>query len=220
MKRGSGAPFEAMVLAQACPKCGGQVWLRQWEGKFVARCAGAACRFGFDADKRGRATGKCPACGTGRLKTTPKGRICADCGVWDNTPTARGAQALCPKCQTGRLAVRKGEYGYFVGCSDLVCGLTYTCDESGRPEGGHCKVCKGPVRKTRAGSLICVVCGTWQHPKPVPVPTAPRPPEAICPACRQPLRPVWTRRKRWLYRCDPCHRWLEPSPPVSPPPNE
>jgi ssDNA-binding Zn-finger/Zn-ribbon topoisomerase 1 len=213
MKRKPAAPFVPAVLPEPCPKCGGQVWLRQWEGKCRARCEGAGCLFGFDTDKRGKAAARCPACGTGRLKTTPKGRVCADCGQWDNTPGAPGdaAQGVCPKCKTGRLAVRKGEYGHFVGCSDLVCGLTYTCDEAGRPEGGHCRVCKGPVRKTRAGSLICVVCSTWQNPKPVALPAAavPRPPEAVCPVCRQALRVVWTRKQRWVYRCDACAKWLE-----------
>ena len=212
MKRGSGAPFEAKALGLACPKCGGEVWLRQWEGRFTARCAGPGCRFGFDADKRGKATGKCPSCGTGRLKTTPKGRVCADCGAWDDTPA--GGLKACPKCAAGRLSVRKGEYGYFVACSDLVCGLTYTCDETGRPEGGHCRVCRGPVRKTRAGSLICVACGAWQQPKPVPRAPDPKPPPAACPFCREPLRAVWTRRKRWVYRCDACLRWLEAEVPT------
>jgi len=183
------------------------VWLRQREGRFSARCAGAGCRFGFDADRRGKPTGKCPACGTGRLKSTPKGRVCADCGAWDDTP--RKGLAACPKCGTGRLAVRKGEYGHFVACSDLVCGLTYTCDEAGQPQGGWCRICKGPVRKTRAGSRICVACGAWQEPKPVPAAPGPKPPAAVCPYCRAALRAVWTRKQRWVYRCDACLRWLE-----------
>ena len=212
MQRTSG-PFTPILLPAPCPKCGGQVWLRQREGRFQARCQGQGCLFGFDADKRGKPAARCPACEGGRLKTTPKGRICADCGQWDNTPGGGGkGQGLCPKCKAGRLSVRKGEYGYFAGCSDLVCGLTYTCDETGRPEGGHCRLCKGPVRKTRAGSLICVACGTWQNPKPVGVSpaTVPKPPEALCPQCRQALRTVWTRKRRWVYRCDACARWLAP----------
>ena len=206
-------PFTPTMLPAPCPLCGGEVWVRPREGKFQAQCQGAGCRFGFDADKRGKPRARCPACGEGRLKTTPKGRVCGDCGRWDNSPGSggRGDQGLCPKCKTGRLSILKGEYGHFVGCSDLACGLTYTCDETGRPQGGHCRECKGPVRKTRAGSLVCVVCGTWQNPKPVPVDArVPKPPEAMCPACRQKLRTVWTRKNRWVYRCDGCRRWLEP----------
>ena len=201
-------PFEPSLLPLPCPRCGCEVWLRSQDKRFQAQCVAPDCRFGFDADKRGRPSAPCPACGRGRLKTTPKGRVCADCGRWDNSPGGRG-QGQCPKCKTGRLAIIKGEYGFFVGCSDLVCGLTYTCDETGRPEGGHCKFCKAPVRKTRAGALICVACGTWQNPKPVDPAPAPRPPAAVCPVCREPLRVVWTRRRRWVYRCDSCGRWLE-----------
>jgi ssDNA-binding Zn-finger/Zn-ribbon topoisomerase 1 len=210
-------PFVPTAMSYPCPACGGTVTLRQREGQFRVACDAAACRFSFDADKRGKALARCPSCNQGRLRATPKGRVCADCGAWDNTPSGRSSKGVCPKCKTGRLGVLKGEYGYFVGCSDGVCGLTYTCDATGRPEGGHCRVCKGPVRKTRAGSLICVVCATWQNPKPVPRSgDVPRPPAALCPSCRQALRPVWTRRGRWLYRCDTCPRWLEVEPPVAP----
>ena len=204
------APFQPTVLPHPCPKCGGQVLLRQWEGRIAAGCQGPGCRFGFDADKRGRALARCPSCGQGRLKTTPKGRVCADCGSWDHTPAGKGtARGICPRCGTGRLSVRKGEYGFFVGCSDLVCGLTYTCDEKGRPEGGHCKACQGPVRKTRAGSFICIVCETWQNPKPVRESRALPPPPASCPGCSAALRAVWTRKQTWIHRCDPCGRWVE-----------
>ena len=211
--KASGPPFVPVLLPFPCPKCGAQVLLRQWDKRFYANCEGATCRFGFDADKRGQATASCPSCAQGRLKTTPKGRICADCERWDNSGETggRGSRGACPRCGSGRLSLLKGEYGYFMGCSDRVCGLTYTCDASGRPEGGHCKYCKGAVRKTRAGSLICVVCEQWQQPKPVTAAQAgcPQPPAAGCPACRAVLRAVWTRRNRWVYRCEFCRRWLE-----------
>jgi len=193
-----------------CPKCGAALALRVREGKPQVQCAGAGCRFGFDADRRGRPAARCPACGEGRLKTTPQGRVCADCGQWDNSPEGR-AGGLCPKCQHGRLSIIKGEYGHFAGCSDLACGLTYTCDPAGRPEGGRCRLCRGPVRKTRSGARICVVCETWQEPK-APAVAATRPAEAACPGCARPLRRVLTRRRQWLYRCDGCQRWLREFP--------
>lgn len=204
--RKSPAPFAPLPLPEACPHCGAVVLLRAWEGRCFASCQGPDCRFGFDADRKGRPAHPCPSCPRGRLRTTPKGRVCADCGKWDNTEEGRPSQGPCPRCRTGKLRVLKGEYGYFVGCSDPVCGLTYTCDETGRPEGGRCKFCQGPVRKTRAGGLLCVACERWQRPKPVPA-SAPRPPAAPCPTCGQTLRPVWTRRQRWVHRCDPCGRW-------------
>jgi len=204
----SPAPFAPITLPEPCPQCGAAVLLRTREGRFFTRCQGPDCLFGFDADKKGRAVAKCPSCALGRLRTTPRGRVCADCGKWDNSEEGRPSQGPCPRCKTGRLRLLKGEYGHFVGCSDLVCGLTYTCDEAGRPEGGHCRFCKGPVRKTRAGGLLCVACEQWQRPRPV-APSTARPPAAPCPACGQALRAVWTRRQRWVHRCDPCGRWLE-----------
>ena len=207
------ASLSPAVLPGPCPKCGGQVVLRPRDGRLQARCEGSGCLFAFDVDKRGRPAAPCPACGTGRLKTTPKGRVCADCGRWDNSPQlgGRAGKELCPRCKSGRLAIIKGEYGHFAGCSDLACGLTYTCDETGRPEGGHCRACRGPVRKTRSGSRICVVCETWQTPKPLDrsQANALRPPEAPCPACGATMRQVWTRRQRWLHRCDACLRWVD-----------
>lgn len=197
----SAPPLPPTALPQPCPKCGAQVLLRQWQGRIAARCQGPGCRYGFDADRRGRALARCPACGEGRLKTTPKGKVCADCGAWDD------GMGPCPKCGTGKVSLRRGEYGHFAACSDPACGLTYTCDAEGRPEGGRCRACKGPVRRTRSGSLICLACATWQNPKPVPAPAG-RPPAAACP-CGAQLRAVWTRKARWVYRCDPCGRWLE-----------
>ena len=202
MLKKSPTPFQPTVLPRPCPKCGAPMLLRHWENRFSAVCQGAGCRYGFDADKRGRALARCPACEDGHLKTTPKGKVCADCGAWDD------GMGACPKCRTGRLSLRKGEYGHFAACANLACGLTYTCDEDGRPEGGRCRVCRGPVRKTRSGSRICMACETWQDPKPVPAPRE-RPPAAACPGCGTVLRAVWTRKARWVHRCTPCGRWVE-----------
>ena len=207
-------PFPPTPLPEPCPKCAGVVLLQQWQGLFQARCQGPECRFGFDADKRGRGLGHCPACAGGLLKSTPKGRVCAHCGRWDNAvePGGRPAHGHCPKCKTGHLSIIKGEYGYFVGCSDLVCGLTYTCDETGRPEGGRCKACRGPVRKTRSGARICVACETWQEPRRMGPAEARacRPELAPCGQCGQPLRLVLTRRNAWIGRCDACALWVQP----------
>lgn len=211
--KGPAHPFTPTVLPDPCPKCGAQVLLRQWQGVFGAQCQGPACHFGFDADKRGRGTASCPACGEGWLKTTPKGRVCGRCGQWDNSPgSGKPLHGLCPRCKTGHLALIKGEYGYFMGCSDLACELTYTCDETGRPEGGRCKTCRGPVRKTRTGGRICLACETWQTPKPPGTAEvmASRPPAAVCATCGQGLRVVLTRRRKWLHRCDACGVWVEP----------
>ena len=157
-------PSSPVLLADPCPKCGAPVALRHWEHRFYTKCQGDGCFFGYDADDQGRAVEPCPSCGQGRLKTTPKGKVCADCGVWQNGSgeAPRPGLGLCPKCKAGQLSVKKGQYGPFVSCSDRACGLIYNSDEAGVPEGGRCRQCQGPVKKTRAGSLLCAVCGTWQ----------------------------------------------------------
>lgn len=217
--KGLGKPFTPVALSEPCPKCGGAMLLRRWDGEHQVRCQAPGCRFGFDADPRGRPAAGCPACGEGWLKTTPKGRVCAHCGQWDNgpDPSGRSGYGPCPRCKTGQLNVIKGEYGFFMACSDLGCGLTYTCDSGGRSEGGRCKACRGPVRRTRSGARVCLACETWQEPKPMGAAEAraARPAEAPCAACGNTLRAVWTRRNRWVCRCDACAVWVEPPAQVS-----
>lgn len=130
-------------------------------------------------------------------------------------PVVPADLGLCPKCKTGQLAKKSGQYGPFVSCSDRACGLIYGCDELGQPSGGRCRKCQGPVKKTKAGGLICAVCETWQDAKGAAPAAAggedrpPKPADAACPGCRQSLRAVWTRRNKWAYRCDACDRWLD-----------
>jgi ssDNA-binding Zn-finger/Zn-ribbon topoisomerase 1 len=156
------------------------------------------------------------------MSTTDRVRVCADCGAseapaatWEAPPAEPGPASglgTCPKCQKGQLAVRSGAYGTFVSCSDR-CGLTYTSDAEGVPAGGRCKACQGPVKKTQSGSRICAVCGVWQEDKAVAAPgqaaRPTKPKAALCPRCSQPLKEVFTKREKWVYRCDPCKEWLE-----------
>jgi ssDNA-binding Zn-finger/Zn-ribbon topoisomerase 1 len=211
------------VLDDPCPRCGSEVVLRFWKGQFFTKCKNPTCTFGYDADNRGKPAARCPACGTGRLHTTANGRVCADCGAREG---ATGAPAKakpdaglgpCPKCGKGTLAVRSGAYGTFVSCSER-CGLTYSSDEQGVPEGGTCSSCHGPVKKTQKGSRVCALCGAWQNDKPAAAPRPeaagaasrpPRPKPAKCPRCAQPMKEVFTRRQKWAYRCDTCQAWYD-----------
>lgn len=207
------------ILDEPCPRCGSPVVLRNWKGSFFAKCRNAGCSFGYDTDARGNPASRCAACGTGRIHTTGGVRACADCGAAapgrPEAPRGEGPRASglgpCPKCGKGQLAVRSGAYGTFVSCSER-CGLTYSSDAEGVPEGGTCKVCQGPVKKTQKGSRVCAVCGAWQDERPAPAAAAPGPPrpkDALCPRCRQPMRTLFTRRQKWAYRCDPCQAWYD-----------
>lgn len=210
--------FLSRQLDTACPKCGSPVGIKHWEGRYYTKCSKQGCFFGFDADEKGSPLLPCPACRSGRLKTTPKGRVCADCGKWAKEAAAEPTEkdsplGECPKCRQGRLEVRKGQFGTFVSCS-ARCGLTYGSDEAGVPEGGHCAFCKGPVKKTRTGSRICVVCEKWQDEKPG-TPSAggedrpPKPKDAKCPRCMKAMKVLWTKRKKWAYLCDDCSAWYD-----------
>ena len=209
------------VLGEPCPRCGSDLVLRNWKGRFFIRCRHTGCTFGYDTDDRGRPAARCAACGTGRLHTTESGRVCADCGAPEARPASPSQPGTgpglgtCPKCGRGTLSVKSGAFGTFVSCSER-CGLTYSSDERGAPEGGLCKSCQGPVKKTQKGSRVCAVCGTWQDEKaaapaaPAEAPTTPPKPKAArCPRCSQPLKAVFTRRQKWAYRCDPCKAWFD-----------
>jgi ssDNA-binding Zn-finger/Zn-ribbon topoisomerase 1 len=211
------------VLEEPCPKCGFPVVLRSWKGRFFTKCKNTGCAFGYDADNRGNPASRCAACGTGRMRTADNlARVCADCGAAERPmaapeppkaePPRASGLGLCPKCGKGQLAVHSGSYGTFVSCSDR-CGLTYSSDAEGVPEGGACKVCKGPVKKTQKGSLVCAVCGSWQDEKKPAAPAAdgrpPKPKAAKCPRCSQPLKEVFTRRQKWAYRCELCKAWYD-----------
>jgi ssDNA-binding Zn-finger/Zn-ribbon topoisomerase 1 len=217
------------VLEDPCPRCGSPVVLRYWQGRFFTKCQNSGCAFGFDADNRGNPAARCGVCGTGRMRTQDRARVCADCGAEAGAPkpaaspqpepaSASGLGA-CPKCGKGQLAVHTGAYGTFVSCSER-CGLSYTSDAEGVPAGGTCKACRGPVKKTQNGSRVCAVCGTWQDEKKPAVATKPgtaeavgaRPPKpkpAQCPRCSRPLKEVFTRRQKWAYRCDACDSWFD-----------
>nr|WP_320130995.1 topoisomerase DNA-binding C4 zinc finger domain-containing protein [uncultured Holophaga sp.] len=205
------------VLGETCPKCGSDLVLRNAMGRFFAKCRRSSCSFTYDSDLRGNPTARCSTCGTGRLHTTGTARVCADCGATEGArPAPAKAEGLgpCPKCQKGTLAVRSGAFGTFVSCSER-CGLTYSSDAEGVPEGGYCSACKGPVKKTQKGSRLCVVCGKWQDERPARPAAAqddnrpPKPKPAHCPRCNESLKTVFTRRQKWAYRCDPCDAWYD-----------
>ncbi|MGA2079265.1 MAG: hypothetical protein ABSH53_01430 [Holophaga sp.] len=107
------------ILPEPCPRCGGQVSLCQWQGRFYTKCLRAGCLFGFDADELGQAISPCPRCGRGRLKSTPRGQVCADCGKWADQAGAgdrppRPRDAVCPVCRGVLRTVwtRRGRWAY------------------------------------------------------------------------------------------------------------
>ena len=104
-----------------CPKCGGGLHLRAWEGRNYVRCAGEDCRVSYDTDAEGKPLHLC-GCG-GPLRTFKDGaKACVLCGTREGEAAPPPAEP-CPKCQRPMRAIpstRRGQW--FMRCSD--CGVT------------------------------------------------------------------------------------------------
>lgn len=105
----------------ACPKCGAELRLRDWEGRHYARCSGDDCRVAYDTDAEGRPLATCP-CG-GPLRTFKDGtKACATCGAREGEPAAPPPRP-CPTCGKAMRVIpstRRGQW--FLRCGD--CGVT------------------------------------------------------------------------------------------------
>jgi len=103
-----------------CPKCGGGLHLRTWEGRNYVRCDGAECRFAFDSDETGQPLSKC-GCGGPMRTFKDGGRACAQCGSREGEPAPPEAKP-CPQCnQLMRVipSTRRGQW--FLRCA--ACGV-------------------------------------------------------------------------------------------------
>lgn len=236
----AGERFEAQKMPLPCPRCGSDLWLKAWEGRFYVKCDGKQapekkCYYTYDAKEDGESLIPCNQAGCGgKVGTTAKGKkLCADCETWQDTGQKAGGGAdqadakPCPKCKKGKLILRKGQYGPFLACSNRdKCDLLYSVDENGEPTGGWCQHCKGPAKKTSRGN-ICILCGKLADGSgatpAAPVRTATtakggyvhdpnKPPKAAkCPGCKKTLRNVWIKKQEWRRRCDDCDKWYNPA---------
>jgi DNA topoisomerase-3 len=107
-----------------CPACGGNLHLRDWEGRHYARCAGQDCKVSFDTDAEGKALEACRFC-QGPVRTTRSGeKICVACSQWQaDRPVDPGAPEPIPCGTCGRpmrviASTRRGQW--FHRCMD--CG--------------------------------------------------------------------------------------------------
>ncbi len=103
-----------------CPKCGGGLHVRSWEGRSYVRCDGNECRFAFDSDEHGQPLSKC-SCGGPMRTFKDGGRACAACGRRGGEPAPPEAKP-CPTCGKAMRVIpstRRGQW--FHRCSD--CGV-------------------------------------------------------------------------------------------------
>lgn len=116
----------------------------------------------------------------------------------------------CPKCKVGLLRIRPSQFGgHWAACGNSECDCKFDCDVEGAPLGGECRHCGGPVKRLKDGRKgPCAACGKWQDAAPARAEAADRPPDASCPYCAGPLRTIRTRKGDWVYRCDPCEKWI------------
>ncbi|MDR3671400.1 MAG: DNA topoisomerase 3 [Holophaga sp.] len=104
----------------------------------------------------------------------------------------------CPRCGAD-LHLRDWEGRHYVKCSGPECLLAYDTDPEGKPL-ELCRLCQGPVRTTKGGAKVCVLCGKWVADLD---PDLPEP--GLCAKCGQPMRLIpSTARGKYFRRCAPC----------------
>ncbi|MCX5903375.1 MAG: DNA topoisomerase, partial [Proteobacteria bacterium] len=76
------------TVVGTCPKCGSNLCLWNWEGRYYMKCAGSArpdCKVSFDSDAEGKALKICMFC-RGPVRTTRNGgKVCAQCNRWQSS---------------------------------------------------------------------------------------------------------------------------------------
>jgi len=108
-----------------CPKCGSNLHLRDWKGRYYVKCAASKdpeCKVSFDSDAQGKPLYRCEFC-QGPVRTTRGGgKICARCNKWQTKSQAdpRTPKPIaCKTCGKPMLVVpstRKGQW--FYRCQD------------------------------------------------------------------------------------------------------
>jgi hypothetical protein len=94
---------------------------------------------------------------------------------------------------------------------DPECRVSFETDAQGKAT-ETCRLCQGPLRSTKAGTKVCVLCGAWAADLGADLPEA-----GVCKTCGKPMRLIpSTKRGSYFRRCAPCGS-LEPALPSNPP---
>lgn len=139
-KQMKSAKSEVTPSEYECPQCGEKLVYRFGKnGRFLSCSAYPACKFTFPCDKEGKmvevreSEHKCPVCGkmmvyrNGRFGTFlgcsdyPKCKTTLKLDKQGNVLPAKAApeptDIKCYKCKEGRLVIRRGKKGPFLGCN-------------------------------------------------------------------------------------------------------
>ena len=110
----------------ACPRCGADLHLRDWEGRHYVKCSAGGrdpdCRVAYDTDAEGKPLESCRLC-QGPVRTTKGGaKVCALCGKWVADLEQAPEAGVCAACgQPMRLIPSTARGKYFRRCAP--CGI-------------------------------------------------------------------------------------------------
>ncbi|WP_306600001.1 DNA topoisomerase 3 [Geothrix sp. 21YS21S-2] len=129
------------------------------------------------------------------------GQIKAAAPAASARPPSGPVVGACPRCGSP-LHLKEWEGRNYVKCAaskDPECRVAYETSADGKPA-QTCRLCQGPLRTTKAGSKVCVLCGSWAADQPEGLPEP-----GLCPGCGQPMRIIRsTTRGQYFRRCSPC----------------
>jgi len=134
------AKSEATPSEYKCPKCGGQlVYKFGKNGRFLSCSSYPKCKFACPCDKEGKmveqveSEHKCPACGKAMVYRSGRFGPFLGCSDYPTCKTTlkldkegnilpakqkpEPTEIVCYKCKEGRLVVRQGKKGPFLGCN-------------------------------------------------------------------------------------------------------
>ena len=87
-----GKPRVFGPVVGSCPKCGSNLHLRDWQGRYYVKCAASAdpsCKVVFDSDSEGKPLENCLFC-KGPVRTTRNGgKVCAQCNKWQTVKVSK-----------------------------------------------------------------------------------------------------------------------------------
>lgn len=167
----AGAGGDSSTVGQSmgtCPKCKkGELIHKKFKTDHYVKCNAEGCGVSYGIDPAGKVIGghcskcECPV----RITKETGSKVCVVCGHWQEERQPPKDAGKCPKCSKGTLMLKSYKGDHYIKCSLEGCDLSYGTDDKGKPLGGYCPTCKGPIRVTKSKSKVCSVCGQFMDKK-------------------------------------------------------